>query len=113
MLKPIVKISLGLFGLTISLFVLLSFELEQSNRISDYQYHSLQDFAIINSIQDLPTSTNTLFSASGNCELCHGDPEQFPGNLANTDSLGNDVSPVSLWRATMMANSALDPCTGF
>lgn len=50
--------------------------------------------------------TNDHFMASGNCDGCHGFDET--GN-ANIDELGNDISPVTLWRATMMANSGRDP----
>ena len=54
--------------------------------------------------QDLPTQTSTLFSGSGNCAFCH-----TPGNGALVDPNGNDISPTTLWRSSMMANSAKDP----
>jgi hypothetical protein len=57
--------------------------------------------------QSLPTQTSTLFSGSGNCALCH----QAGSTNSNVlrDVQGNDVSPVTLWRSTMMANSTKDP----
>ena len=57
--------------------------------------------------QNLPTQTSTLFSGSGNCASCHQ-----AGSLNSTilrDGQGNDVSPESLWRSTMMANATKDP----
>lgn len=90
-----------LLSLIVSSFILLSFNKFNQGDYSAYSgYHSLAEF---------PTETNTLFSGSGNCVLCHGDPSQFPSSSANLDSLGNDVSPVSLWSASMMANAAKDP----
>jgi hypothetical protein len=57
--------------------------------------------------QGLPTQTSTLFSGSGNCAICHE-----PGP-PNTNALrgpnGDDISPVTLWRSTMMANASKDP----
>ncbi len=53
--------------------------------------------------QDLPTDVTTLFSGSGNCQLCH---------LSNGSIMvenGKDISPVTQWRSTMMANAAKDP----
>jgi hypothetical protein len=52
----------------------------------------------------LSTKTNANFSASGNCELCHG-----ASSFALRDAKGNDVSPVTNWRSTMLANSSNDP----
>ncbi len=57
--------------------------------------------------QNLPTETSTLFSGSGNCASCHA--PGAPNTSALLDSRGRDVSPVTLWRSTMMANSARDP----
>ena len=57
--------------------------------------------------QVLPTATSNLFSGSGNCQLCH-EPGS-PNNNALRDASGNDISPVTLWRSTMMGNSAKDP----
>ena len=48
----------------------------------------------------LPTDTTTLFSGSGVCARCHD-------NLI--DQSGTNVSPVIMWRSTMMANAAKDP----
>ncbi len=47
-----------------------------------------------------------FFRGSGLCEGCHG---QDPNGVANVNAEGNDISPTSQWRATMMANSAKDP----
>lgn len=57
--------------------------------------------------QDLPTATSTLFSGSGNCATCH--QPGAPNTSALLDGNGNDISPVTLWRSTMMANAAKDP----
>ncbi len=51
----------------------------------------------------LNTQTSSLFSGSGNCEACH-----TSDGVALTFE-GADVSPVTLWRSTMMAHSAKDP----
>lgn len=48
----------------------------------------------------LPSYQGEFFSASGDCASCHR-------NLF--DERGTDVSPDADWRASMMANSALDP----
>lgn len=105
--KP--KKQLVLFiSLVFTSFILLSFSKLNQGYYSDYSsYHSKGISAL--SLMDLPDDTNALFSGSGNCVLCHGDPNQFPSSSANLDSNGNDVSPVSLWRASMMANAAIDP----
>ena len=55
-------------------------------------------------IQQLPVKTNTWFSGSGVCETCHS-----TNIKALRDSQGNDVSPVSHWRSTMLANASKDP----
>ncbi len=89
--------------------VLVAFNGYDEGVYEDYSYHSVGELITFADIQDLPIETNTLFSGSGNCVLCHGDPNQFPSSTANTDNSGNDISPVSLWRATMMANAAIDP----
>ena len=60
-------------------------------------------------LASLPTGFNTLFAGSGECEFCHGDPNNGGNTSANTDSLGNDISPATMWKGTMMANSAKDP----
>ncbi len=57
--------------------------------------------------QDLTTATSTIFSGSGNCASCHAPGS--PNTAALIDSKGRDVSPVTLWRSTMMANAARDP----
>ncbi len=48
----------------------------------------------------LPNERDDFFAGSGVCAACHS-------RLA--DSVGNDVSIDSYWRATMMANAARDP----
>jgi hypothetical protein len=48
---------------------------------------------------NLPVDETTLFAGSGICARCH------EGLFENS----TDVSPVTLWRSTMMANSAKDP----
>lgn len=57
----------------------------------------------------LPNQVNTLFVGSGKCEFCHGLGSLGPNPSANQDLDGNDISPVTLWQATMMANSSKDP----
>lgn len=57
----------------------------------------------------LPNEVNTLFVGSGKCEFCHGLGSLGPNPDANLDPEGNDISPVTTWQATMMANSAKDP----
>ncbi len=56
------------------------------------------------SLPVLPSDSNTWFSGSGLCVLCH---DTHP--TAMRDSEGNDVSPVSQWRSTMLANASKDP----
>ncbi len=52
----------------------------------------------------LPNDSNTWFSASGKCTQCHN-----TNTAAMRDKSGNDVSPVSQWRSTMLANASKDP----
>lgn len=54
--------------------------------------------------RELNSDRTTLFSGSGNCSLCH-----TSGNGANTTIAGEDVSPPSGWRSSMMASAARDP----
>lgn len=53
--------------------------------------------------QNLPMNTSTLFSGSGNCVQCH----IGAGTVMMED--GKDISPVTLWRSSMMGNSSKDP----
>ncbi|MBK6765514.1 MAG: T9SS type A sorting domain-containing protein [bacterium] len=53
--------------------------------------------------QELPSETSALFSGSGTCVMCH----ESDGLIMIEN--GKDVSPVTQWRSTMMANSAKDP----
>lgn len=81
--------------------------------IANYQwtdvqaYHGPQEIEFFrgNNIE-LPLADNGYFKASGNCDGCHGYDETMN---ANVDGEGNDISPVTMWRGTMMANSAKDP----
>ena len=59
------------------------------------------------SAQALPNASSTLFAGSGQCVLCHLPGAPNPSALL--DNGGHDVSPVSHWRGTMMANAAKDP----
>jgi hypothetical protein len=59
-------------------------------------------YLIVN--QQLPDKSNTWFSSSGACVMCHS-----TSDFALRDSEGNDVSPVARWRSTMLANSSKDP----
>lgn len=53
--------------------------------------------------QELPTDETSLFSGSGNCVICH----ESDGLIMTQN--GKDISPVTQWRSTMMANAAKDP----
>jgi len=53
--------------------------------------------------QTLPTGTSTLFSGSGNCQTCH------TGSGTVLMENGVDISPVTLWRSSMMGNASKDP----
>ena len=70
-------------------------------------YHHPQEINFFrgNNIE-LPLTDNGYFKASGNCDGCHGFDPTF---AANVDGELNDVSPVTHWRGSMMANSAKDP----
>ncbi len=70
-------------------------------------YHGPQEINYFraNSI-GLPLSDNGYFKASGNCDGCHGFDPTFE---ANVNELGHDISPITYWRGSMMANSAKDP----
>ncbi len=49
---------------------------------------------------------NEHFKAAGLCDGCHG--HDLTG-FASVDAEGNDISPITTWRATMMANAGRDP----
>lgn len=53
--------------------------------------------------QSLPKHRQGAFSTSGNCAFCH--TTDFGANTLK----GKDVSQVTLWRSTMMANASKDP----
>ncbi|MCB0400471.1 MAG: T9SS type A sorting domain-containing protein [Flavobacteriales bacterium] len=75
-----------------------------------YAFHTAEELeAFDDMIEALPTGFNSIFAASGECELCHGTAGGGPNPTALQDANGKDVSPVADWRATMMANSAKDP----
>lgn len=57
--------------------------------------------------QNLTTDQSAHFSGSGNCAVCHAPGGTNPNALEN--SSGEDVSPVTYWRSSMMANAARDP----
>jgi hypothetical protein len=61
---------------------------------------SLFSIGLVQAAIPLPTETTTLFAGSGVCARCHD-------NLI--DQSGTNVSPVVMWRSTMMANAAHDP----
>lgn len=81
--------------------------------IANYQwtdaqaYHGPQEINFFrgNNI-GLPLTDNGYFKASGNCDGCHGYDETME---ANVNEAGHDISPITMWRGTMMANSAKDP----
>lgn len=51
----------------------------------------------------LPIQTSSIFSGSGNCATCH------TGTATVLSENGVDISPVTHWRSSMMANSSKDP----
>ncbi|MFA7330371.1 MAG: hypothetical protein WC326_04780 [Candidatus Delongbacteria bacterium] len=53
--------------------------------------------------EPLPVAEGVLMSGSGNCALCH------TGAAGVMMEGGLDVSPPTLWRSSMMANSTRDP----
>ncbi|MBE0642879.1 MAG: T9SS type A sorting domain-containing protein [Bacteroidetes bacterium] len=53
---------------------------------------------------ELNTDKSSLFSGSGNCQLCHQ-----AGTSANVSQAQEDVSPPTGWRSSMMASAARDP----
>lgn len=77
----------------------------QWNRSNAYHGPNEINFFRGNSIE-LPLSDNGYFKASGNCDGCHGFDPEFE---ANVNEQGHDISPVTMWRGSMMANSAKDP----
>lgn len=88
--------------------LLVSFS--EKGKFENYNYHTKRDINHFNTLaKALPTGINSIFAASGECELCHGRAGAGPNTTALQDALGNDVSPVADWKATMMANSAKDP----
>jgi len=77
-----------------------------SNKIEPQRAFKHGDFYKLLQGTNLPVGDNTFFTGSGRCGGCHGDD---PVDFANTTSEGEDVSPATNWRGTMMANSAKDP----
>lgn len=72
------------------------------------RFHSNAELDRFREEIDLPTAWNTYFRGSGTCDGCHG-LDDVPPVFANRTAAGEDVSPVTSWRATMMANAAKDP----
>lgn len=97
-----------LIGILLSGIILISFSTIKNGKYEAYRYH-VEGHSIQADLSDFPIESNTLFTGSGNCLMCHGDPSQFPSSTANLDSAGNDVSPLSTWSATIMANASKDP----
>lgn len=64
---------------------------------------SLVSITLVLAQTALPTGTSVLFSGSGNCVLCH----KSSGNAMTWN--GQDVSPITYWRSTMMGNASKDP----
>jgi type IX secretion system substrate protein len=88
----------------------LSSSFIEKGKTEAYKFHSQRDINHFESIAKvLPTGMNSIFAASGECELCHGTAGAGPNTTALQDAMGNDVSPVADWKATIMANSAKDP----
>ncbi len=63
--------------------------------------------ATIGLSEDLPTATSTRFAGSGRCESCHSASTSETGPMRASD--GSDISPITLWRSSVMANAAKDP----
>lgn len=70
-------------------------------------FHDMEDILLYRAMtDDLPDQSNSLFTASGKCNGCHGyDPNEY----ASLTVGGWDVNVTDHWRSTMMANSARDP----
>ena len=91
-----------------TLFVSNLFELTGSTSV--YAFHSEHEISEFQELAEaLPNGFNSIFAASGECERCHGKAGNGPNPNALQDANGNDVSPVTDWKATMMANAAKDP----
>jgi hypothetical protein len=52
----------------------------------------------------LPTGTSTLFTGSGQCAVCHR-----AGSTGAMVVNNEDVSPITIWRSSMMGNASKDP----
>jgi hypothetical protein len=66
-------------------------------------YYIIPLLLLLTSFLPLLRDTSANFSASGVCSDCHS----ASGTVMTVN--GNDVSPISHWRSTMMANSNRDP----
>ena len=78
--------------------------------IANYQWNKSNAYHGPNEINffrgnniELPLSDNGYFKGSGSCDGCHGFDPEFE---ANVNEQGHDISPITLWRGSMMANSA-------
>ena len=58
---------------------------------------------LITSLAPLPDTSSDVFAGAGVCQFCH----EGSGNVLTY--MGADISPVTQWRSTMMANSNKDP----
>ena len=65
----------------------------------------ISSLSLTNAQNNLPYDASSLFSGSGNCQTCHEAPSE--GTVLRWND--TDVSPVTLWRSTMMGNSSKDP----
>ncbi|MBO6576005.1 MAG: hypothetical protein JJ896_09845 [Rhodothermales bacterium] len=63
--------------------------------------------AVSHGSRDLARGQGSIFSGSGNCATCHTPSSDGRPDLR--DENGNDVSPPTYWRSTMMANASKDP----
>jgi hypothetical protein len=79
------------------------FESQIKTNIMRYLVLSLLLAATTVFAQALPSEVSTLFNGSGTCVMCH----ESDGVLMTEN--GADISPITMWRSTMMGNSAKDP----
>ncbi len=97
------KASLVIFGIILAIY-LMSVVGFKFSLATEGERFELRDST--ESYLGFALDTNDHFMAAGNCDGCHGYDET---GHASVDEEGNDISPVTTWRATMMANSARDP----
>ena len=85
-----------ILALLFLLFIPTNFLVAEENN----KYHKKE---LCERFEDLPSATSDFFSGSGNCEQCH----RSNGTVLTIN--GEDVSPPTHWRSTMMSNAAKDP----